>query len=169
MGTKEHRKHTPQNLDLGVISVSSSRSLEEDQSGHWIAKRARREGHQVVHHSVIPDHTATITATAFELLRTVPPPHVLIFSGGTGISPQDVTIEALQPYFSKELTAFGVLFSQLSFEKVDSAAILSRSTAGVIGKTLVFCLPGSLKACKLACSELIFPELGHLVKHLGEN
>ena len=89
-------------------------------------------------------------------------------SGGTGISPKDVTIEAVRPLFSKELTGFGPIFAQLSFEQIDSAAILSRATAGIIKNSVVFCMPGSIKACKLACNELIFPELGHLIKHIKE-
>ena len=93
---------------------------------------------------------------------------VLIMTGGTGLSPRDVTIEAAQPFFDKTLTAFGPVFAQLSFEEIDSAAIGSRATAGIIQNILVFCIPGSLKACKLACNELIFPEIGHLLKHMGE-
>ena len=89
-------------------------------------------------------------------------------SGGTGISPKDVTIEAVKPLFSKELTAFGPLFAQLSFEEIDSAAILSRATAGIINQSIVFCMPGSINACKTACKNLIFPELGHLLKHIKE-
>ncbi len=75
---------------------------------------------------------------------------------------------AVKPLFEKELTGFGPVFAQLSFEEIDSAAILSRATAGVVGQTVLFCIPGSFKACKLACKALIFPELGHLVKHLHE-
>jgi molybdenum cofactor biosynthesis protein B len=89
-------------------------------------------------------------------------------SGGTGITKKDVTIEAVNPLFSKELSAFGPLFAKLSMEEIDSAAIMSRATAGVIDSTVVFCMPGSLNACKLACSKLIFPELGHLVKHVQD-
>jgi molybdenum cofactor biosynthesis protein B len=68
--------------------------------------------------------------------------------------------------FTKTLSAFGPLFSQLSMQEIGSAAIMSRAAAGLIGSTVVFCMPGSLNACKLACTRLIFPELGHLVKHL---
>ncbi|HKL00245.1 MAG TPA: molybdopterin-binding protein, partial [Desulfotignum sp.] len=77
-------------------------------------------------------------------------------------------IEAVQPFFEKHLTAFGPLFAQLSFEEIDSAAIMSRATAGIMKNTVVFCIPGSIKACKLACNALIFPELGHLLKHMKE-
>ncbi|MCP4105058.1 MAG: molybdenum cofactor biosynthesis protein, partial [Desulfobacteraceae bacterium] len=66
-----------------------------------------------------------------------------------------------------ELTAFGALFAQLSYEEIGSAAVLSRAAAGVIGNTAVFCMPGSLKGCKLACTKLIFPELGHIAKHIS--
>jgi len=70
--------------------------------------------------------------------------------------------------FNKTLSAFGVLFAQLSFDEIDSAAIMSRATAGIIGQTVIFCMPGSLNACKLACTALIFPELGHIIKHISE-
>ena len=95
-------------------------------------------------------------------------PDALLLTGGTGISPKDVTIEAVSPLFKKELAAFGPLFTMLSYEEVFSAAMMSRASAGVIEKTLVFCMPGSLNACKLACKSLIFEELGHLVKHVWE-
>jgi molybdenum cofactor biosynthesis protein B len=77
-----------------------------------------------------------------------------------------MTIEAVSPMFSKVLSAFGPLFAQLSMQEIGSAAVMSRATAGIVGSTVVFCMPGSLNACKLACTRLIFPELGHLVKHL---
>ena len=95
-------------------------------------------------------------------------PQALLVTGGTGISSKDVTIEAVRPLFIKELTSFGPIFAQLSFEQIDSAAILSRATAGVIEKTILFCMPGSINACKLACKAIIFPELGHLVRHIHE-
>lgn len=130
-------------------------------------KQAKKEGHEVVIHQVVTDDIAAIRELILHVTEKIAPDAV-IMSGGTGISPKDVTIEAVKPLFVKELTAFGPLFAQLSFEEIDSAAILSRATAGIIGKTLVFCMPGSIKACKLACNALIFPELGHLLKHMKE-
>ena len=167
MGTKEHKAKVPKNIRVGVITVSSTRSLADDKSGQWICKQVRKEGHEVVLHQVIPDEAVTISRTVVDAIRDHTP-QALILTGGTGISVQDVTIEAVRPFFDKELTAFGTLFAMLSFEEVDSAAILSRATAGLIGRTVIFCMPGSLKACKLACKNLIFPELGHLVKHVEE-
>lgn len=165
MGTREHRADAPRQVRVGVLTVSTSRGLEQDESGRWIARRAAREGHRVVWHRVVSDDAARIARAVTDGLADSGP-DVLLVNGGTGVAPTDVTIEALRPLFDKELSAFGVLFAQLSFEQVDSAAILSRATAGVVAGTAVFCMPGSLKACQLACRELIFPELGHVVRHL---
>ncbi len=168
MGHKEHRAGAPTDLRVAVLSVSTTRTLENDESGHWIAKQTRREKHRVVDHQVVTDDASAIRQALGQILDTSEP-HAVIITGGTGISPKDVTIEAVRPLFVKELTAFGILFTQLSFEEIDSAALLSRATAGVIGNCVLFCIPGSLKACKLACRELIFPELGHLVRHATTN
>ena len=113
------------------------------------------------------DDAEIIASTVKNLIRH-PRPQVILMTGGTGITDKDVTIEAVNPMFAKILTAFGSLFANLSFEEIGSAAFLSRATAGIIEKTVVFCMPGSINACKLACRKLIFAELGHLVKHLKE-
>ncbi|WP_419659754.1 MoaB: molybdenum cofactor biosynthesis protein B [Desulfosarcina variabilis str. Montpellier] len=165
MGVHEHRKSAPRAVDVGILSVSSTRSLTDDESGLWIAGQAKKEGHNVRFHEVVTDDITAIRETALKAIR-----HqnlqALLITGGTGITPQDVTIEAIKPLFTKEMTAFGAIFAQLSFEEIDSAAILSRAAAGTIGETVVFCMPGSKKACQLACKALIFPDLGHVVAHV---
>lgn len=167
MSTGEHKKDAPNRVTVGIITISTTRTLQTDQSGQWMKKRAKKEGHNVVLHQVVTDDATAIVNTIQEAIQESLP-QVLVLSGGTGISSKDVTIEAVKPLFEKELTGFGPVFAQLSFEEIDSAAILSRATAGVVGQTILFCIPGSLEACKLACKALIFPELGHLVKHLYE-
>jgi len=167
MGHKAHKKAAPDSVRLGIISISSSRSAADDKSGQWIGKRARKEGHRVVFYTVIPDDAEIISKTLLNAVASESPDAILM-TGGTGIGPADVTIEAVRSQFEKELTAFGIIFSQLSFEDIDSAALLSRATAGIVQGTVVFCMPGSLNACKLACKALIFPELGHIVGHLNE-
>jgi molybdenum cofactor biosynthesis protein B len=165
MGVHQHRHAAPATVGVGILSVSTTRSLEDDDSGRWIARRATREGHEVRFHRVVPDDIIAIREAALKAIRD----HglqALLVTGGTGITPTDVTIEAIKPLFSKEMSAFGALFAQLSYEEVDSAAILSRAVAGVIGSTVIFCMPGSKKACQLACKALIFPELGHVVAHI---
>jgi molybdenum cofactor biosynthesis protein B len=166
MSTKKHKAHTPKSLKLAIVTVSTTRTIAEDKSGHWLRKRAEKK-HRVVFHDVVPDDKVLIADT----IETVIEAHraqVVLVNGGTGISPSDVTIEAIRPMFEKELSAFGPLFAQLSYEEIDSAALLSRATAGMVHQTLIFCLPGSLNACKLAWHELISGELGHLIKHMQE-
>jgi len=167
MSTLLHKKNAPKNIKIAVISISTTRGLAEDKSGTWIKKQAKKEGHEVMIHQTVTDDIIAIRELTEHVTQKICPDAV-IMTGGTGISPKDVTIEAVKPLFEKELTAFGHLFAQLSFEEIDSAAILSRATAGIIKNTMIFCMPGSIKACKLACNALIFPELGHLLKHIKE-
>ncbi len=167
MSSKAHKNNAPKAVKTGIITVSTTRSLKDDKSGLWISKRAKKEGHEVVFHQVIPDEIEIITRTVMDVIKDLAPQAILV-TGGTGISSKDVTIEAVRPLFTKELTAFGSIFAQLSFEQIDSAAILSRATAGVIEKTILFCMPGSINACKLACKAIIFPELGHRVRPIHE-
>ncbi|WP_299977584.1 molybdenum cofactor biosynthesis protein B [Desulfobacula sp.] len=167
MSTFLHKKNVPDDIKIAVISVSTTRDLTEDKSGAWIKKQAKKEGFEVVIHQTITDDIVAIRELTEHVTDQICP-DAIIMSGGTGISPKDVTIEAVKPLFEKELSAFGPLFAQLSFEEIDSAAILSRATAGIIKQTIIFCMPGSIKACKLACNALIFPELGHLLKHIKE-
>ncbi len=167
MSTQEHKKNSPEDIKVAVISVSTTRNLAQDKSGAWIKKQAQKEGFEVVIHQVVTDDIDAIGELVEHVTQKICPDAV-IMTGGTGISPKDVTIEAVTPFFKKELTAFGALFAQLSFEEIDSAAILSRATAGIIESSLVFCMPGSINACKLACNNLIFPELGHLLNHMKE-
>lgn len=167
MGHHEHRANTAGSLDVAVLSISTTRSLETDESGLWIAQRAAEAGHRVVAHEVVTDAVDAIRRRLRGIITTHSP-HALITTGGTGISPRDVTIEAVKPLFSKELTAFPTLFAHLSYAEIGAAALLSRAAAGIIGGTVVFNIPGSLNACRLACTELIFPELGHLIRHTLE-
>lgn len=165
MGVHEHRKSAPKAVNVGILSVSSTRSIADDDSGLWIAGQAKKEGHTVCFHEVVTDNIIAIREASLRAIRN----HnlqALLITGGTGITPQDVTIEAIKPLFTKEMAAFGAIFAQLSYEEIDSAAILSRAAAGTIGDTVVFCMPGSKKACQLACKALIFPDLGHVVAHV---
>ncbi|MBF0258499.1 MAG: MogA/MoaB family molybdenum cofactor biosynthesis protein [Desulfamplus sp.] len=167
MGLIPHKHKTPGNLKIAIISVSTTRGISEDKSGAWIKQQVKKEGHETVVHHVVTDEVDAIQSMVQHVVEKISP-NVILMSGGTGISPKDVTIEAVSPMFSKTLTAFGHLFAYLSFDEIDSAAIMSRATAGIIGQTVVFCMPGSLNACKLACNNLIFPEIGHIAKHISE-
>ena len=167
MGTREHKQHAPEKVSIAVITISTTRALVDDSSGKWISTQAANEGHEVVYHDVIPDDAEIITTTLRNVIGDQRP-QVVLMTGGTGITKKDVTIEAVTPLFAKVMPAFGSLFALLSFEEIGSAAFLSRATAGVVDNTVVICMPGSINACKLACRKLIFPELGHLVKHVED-
>ncbi len=167
MSSKEHKKNAPAELTIGLITVSTTRTAEDDKAGQWIKKQIAKEGHETVLYKVVPDDAEIITQIVLGALIKFAP-DVLLLTGGTGISSKDVTIEAVRPLFKKELTAFGPIFAQLSFEEIDSAALLSRATAGIARNTAIFCMPGSINACRLACKALIFPEIAHLVKHIKE-
>ena len=168
MATDKHNKNASKKINVGIITVSTTRTLENDKSGQWMAKLTAKEGHKPVFHLIVPDDSSAITQSLLQVMRDYHP-DVILMSGGTGISSSDVTIEAVKPLFSKELSAFGPVFAQLSFEQIDSAAILSRATAGIAGRTIIFCMPGSIKACKLACKAIIFPEIGHMINHMDES
>ncbi len=167
MGIREHRESAAKTVKIGVITLSSTRTRKDDESGRWIREQAGKRGCEVVFYEIAPDDADAITKTVREAIHAHAP-GALLLTGGTGIGSADVTVEAVRPLFEKELTAFGTLFASLSHQEIGPAAILSRAAAGVIGKTILFCMPGSIKACKLACNMLILPELGHLVKHVHE-
>ena len=164
MGTHTHKKNAPRSVTIGILTVSTTRRLETDESGKWIEGQAMNSGHSVACRQIVPDDAVRIAETVSAVIQGHHP-QVLILTGGTGITPGDVTIEAVRPMLQKELTAFAPLFAFLSHKEIGSAAMLSRATAGVIGNTVVFCLPGSLNACRLAWNTLILPELGHLAHH----
>ena len=162
----EHRKKSDISAGVAVITLSTSRSLETDQSGDIIQQMLEKSGHRVPVRKVIPDSRNVLRATLRELAREKKV-HAVITTGGTGLAPSDVTIEAVRSMLDKEISGFNALFMLLSYPQVKSAAMLSRALAGTIKGKILFCLPGSPRACKLAMESLILPELGHILMLLG--
>ena len=158
----EHRKKSDLSASVAVITLSTSRSLKNDKSGDVIQKLLEDNGHSVPVRKLIPDSRNVLRATLRELSREKNV-HAVITTGGTGLAPTDVTIEAVQSMLDKELPGFNSLFMLLSYPQVKSAAMLSRALAGTIKGKVVFCLPGSPRACMLALESLILPELGHIL------
>ncbi len=145
-----------------VLTVSDSRDAGNDRSGDLIVERIEAAGHQVVERDLCSDDIDAIQGIVKNWIAS-DQVDVVITTGGTGIAKRDVTPEALEPLFDRELPGFGELFRMLSFEQVGAAAMLSRATAGVSRRTPCFALPGSPQAATLAMDQLIVPELGHLV------
>jgi molybdenum cofactor biosynthesis protein B len=162
----EHKKKSNIRAGVAVITLSSTRSLDNDQSGNIIQKLIEEHGHEVPVRKLISDNRNVLRATLRELIRQKNV-HAIITAGGTGLSSSDITIETVRGMIEKELPGFTSLFMFLSYPQAKSASMLSRALAGTIKGKLIFCLPGSPRACKLATESLILPELGHMLMLLG--
>jgi molybdenum cofactor biosynthesis protein B len=169
--SKKHKEKAPKQLNFAVITISTSRyrdsqagKLVTDESRDLILKLLKDNGHTVVVQRLITDDKTMIQKTIREILES-PKVDALISTGGTGITPADVTIEAVKPLLEKELPGFGELFRHLTYQELGSAAVMSRAIAGVAKGKAVFCLPGSPHAVKLCLERLILPETAHIVLH----
>ena len=165
---EEHRKLAERKLAFALFTVSSSRYKAkargepvDDISMRVAVEVIKKRGHQVVHEEIIDDDIEMIREKLLEMLRREDV-DVAIFMGGTGLARNDVTIEAVRPFFEKEAEGFGELFRMLSYKRVGTAAALTRATAGVASGKAILCLPGSPDAVRLALEEFI-DELPHMV------
>jgi molybdenum cofactor biosynthesis protein B len=161
----EHESYAPRQLGWAVVTVSTSRSPVDDKSGDRLVALLAAAGHSAVERRLVADDAAAIASTVEALLAS-PGVDVIVMSGGTGVSPTDVTPEAVAPLLERPLDGFGELFRALSFEQVGAAALLSRALAGTARGRAVFVVPGSPKAAELALARLILPVAGHLVGQL---
>lgn len=147
-------------LRCAVITLSDTRTLDDDPSGDLIAELLTAAGHDVVSRQLVIEHPAAIEL-AFDAARL--DAEAVIVTGGTGLAPRDRTPDVLEPLLDRVLPGFGELFRMLSFQEIGPPAMLSRAFAGVRDRSLVFALPGSPRAVRLAMEKLILPELGHAV------
>jgi molybdenum cofactor biosynthesis protein B len=161
----QHRAYAPKSVACAVLTVSDSRSVADDKSGKLIRELLESGGHRAVEHTIVADDGEAIR---FSVLRALARPdvHAVIATGGTGVSPRDVTPDTLEPLFEKRLSGFGELFRMLSFAEIGAAALLSRATAGTLGGKVVYVMPGSSGAVRLGMEKLILPELAHVVGQL---
>jgi len=149
-----------------VLTISDSKTAETDVSGQLVRDLLSKAGHEVVRSAIVKDEPAQVQ----DVIRRGcedPGVQVLILSGGTGITSRDSTFEAVTAMLDKRLPGFGELFRLLSYEEIGAAAMLSRAQAGVRQGRIIFSLPGSPNACRLALGKLIIPELGHLVREVS--
>ena len=173
--SKSHKSKAPKTLNFGIFICSTSRYSQieagekqvSDVGGDTIVQMLEKAGQKVLFKKIIADdetqiQDATMYALGLEHLD------VAIFSGGTGITPTDITIETVTPFLEKTLPGFGEFFRRISFDHVGSAAVLSRAVAGVAKGRAFFCIPGSPDAVKSALETLILPEAPHIVKHARE-
>ena len=165
MTASDHPHHEVSDVSFAIVTISSSRTLETDESGDTLEATVEADGHTVTVRELVGDNAAAIGATVVALADREDV-DVIITSGGTGLSPEDVTVEALDPHFEKEIPGFGELFRYLSYEDIGPRALLSRSVAGVVGGVPVFCLPGSKQGATFGTEELILPTIGHVLGHV---
>ncbi len=173
--SKTHKNKASKILNFGVYICSTSRYklIEQgektisDIGGDTIVDLLTKASQNVLFKRIIADDKTLISQSVQQALKTSDL-DVVIFSGGTGITPTDVTIEAVSPFFEKTLPGFGEFFRRISFERVGSAAVLSRAVAGVAKGKVLFCIPGSPDAVRVAVEMLILPESPHIVKHARE-
>ncbi len=157
---KAHHKHDAVSVGCGVITVSDTRTVADDASGHRIQELLLEGGHRVELYRIVKDEPEQIAA----VLSAAPAAaEVIICNGGTGLARRDTTYEAVSRLLDKEIAGFGDLFRLLSYEEIGAAAMLSRATAGLVGERVVFSVPGSTAAVNLAMTKLILPQLGHVV------
>ncbi|MDJ0620803.1 MAG: MogA/MoaB family molybdenum cofactor biosynthesis protein [Calothrix sp. MO_192.B10] len=154
-------------VNCAVITVSDTRTPETDKSGQLIQQLLDHGNHTVGEYGILPDEPDKIQQR-LEILGKNPGIDVVIFNGGTGIAPRDTTYDAIEKLLEKVLPGFGEVFRSLSYQEIGSRAIASRAVAGVYRGKLIFSLPGSSNAVRLAMEKLILPELNHLVSQLGK-
>lgn len=173
--SKEHKAKAPKILNFGIYICSTSRYklLQQgeteisDVGGNTLVELLRNAGQNVQFKRIIADDKVLISDAADQALN-MPGLDVVIFSGGTGITPTDITIETVSPFFEKTLPGFGEFFRRISYDLVGSSAVLSRAVAGVAKGKALFCIPGSPDAVKISVEMLILPESPHIVKHARE-
>lgn len=158
----DHHAHDADTVGIGIVTVSTSRTLDDDPAGNAIADACETAGHEIVSRRHAPDDPDAIEDAVVELLDegTV---DVVVTTGGTGLTPDDVTVETLRPLFDRQIPGFGELFRWLSYEEVGPMAMASRAAAGVVDDALVFCLPGSENAARTGAEQLLAPAVGHLL------
>jgi molybdenum cofactor biosynthesis protein B len=167
VSVREHKAQAPAAVACYILTISDTRTPDTDTSGRAIRSLLEDSGHVISGQDIERDDPDRITARLRERL-TDPRTQVIISTGGTGISPRDGTFEAVTGLFEKRLDGFGELFRMLSFDEIGAAAMLSRATAGMVGRKAIFALPGSEKAVRLAMTRLVIPELGHVIQQLSK-
>ena len=155
---KSEREFLP--VNIAVLTVSDTRTLEDDKSGEALVDRIAGAGHELAAREIVPDDRDAIVAKLEEWIAD-PEVDVVLSTGGTGVTGRDVTPEAFASVYEKEIAGFGELFRMLSYEKIGTSTIQSRATAGVAGGTYLFALPGSPGACRDAWDDILVHQLDY--------
>jgi len=158
----DHHAGNARRVRCAIVTVSDTRTADDDQSGREIRSHLEAAGHTVEAYRIVPDDPDGVR-TLIEELAAAGTIDAALLSGGTGVAERDNTFEAVSSVLTRRIDGFGELFRMLSFEEIGAAAMLSRAVAGLCGRMAVFSMPGSTAACRLAMEHLIVPQLAHLV------
>jgi len=164
---QEHTAHGPASVACFVLTVSDTRTPDTDTSGRAIRELLAAAGHPVAGHAIVRDEPAQVREQVLTRCGDTGT-QVIITTGGTGITSRDGTYEAVDGLLEKRLNGFGELFRMLSFQEIGSAAMMSRATAGTVQGKVIFVLPGSENAVRLAMTRLVIPELAHVVQQVSK-
>ncbi len=156
-----HRRDAAASVPCWIVTVSDTRTAETDTGGALLAELLEGAGHPVAGREIVRDEPVAIRA-ALDAALSRDGVLAVLLTGGTGVAPRDVTPESVEPRLERVIPGFGELFRTLSYADVGSAALLSRALAGIAAGRVVFVLPGSRGAIRLALEKLVLPELGHL-------
>jgi molybdenum cofactor biosynthesis protein B len=167
MTVAEHKADAPLSVHCFIVTVSDTRTLEDDIGGRTIADLLTAAGHVVTGRTIVRDDPEQVHSTIERHLadRGV---QVIITTGGTGITSRDSTYEAISTLLEKRLDGFGELFRMLSYQEIGPAAMMTRACAGLVARRIVVALPGAPGAVRLAMEKLLIPELGHLVQQASK-
>ena len=163
MSYQEHKQKAPKSVNCAVLTISDSRTEQDDESGRLIRQRLNDNGHRVMAYAILKNEADAIEKKIYELLGQEEV-QVIITSGGTGASYRDITVETISPILEKKLDGFGELFRLLTYREIGTPSIMSRAVAGVVRGKVILCLPGSSGAANLAMDRIILPEIGHMVR-----
>lgn len=165
---RSHREASSESVAVAVLTLSDTRSPDEDRSGALIKEFLAWRGHHVVQYQLLPDEPSSMHTLLSEWIADASI-SAIITNGGTGISGRDSTFDVVSGLLDTRLDGFGELFRMLSWQEIGAAAMLSRAIAGSAGGTAVFALPGSSNAVRLAMEKLVGPELAHVVHELQKH
>jgi molybdopterin adenylyltransferase len=155
----------PLKILAAIITVSSTRTKENDTSGKTICDLLKKAEISITHYAIVQDQVELIRS---EIYRSLTDSNCIILNGGTGLTFDDCTIEAVLPILDKKIDGFGEIFRMKSYQEIGTSAILSRALAGICHKKAIFCIPGSTPAVALAVKDLIIPEIAHILSHANK-
>jgi molybdenum cofactor biosynthesis protein B len=164
----KHREAAPEKVRVAVLTISDTRTLENDTGGDIAEELLRDAGQDIVARQIVRDEVIAIRSRLIDLLARSDV-DAIITTGGTGISARDTTYEVVERMIEKQLHGFGEIFRALSYEEIGAAAIMSRALAGSVGTKFIASLPGSRNAVRLAVEKLLVPELAHVVFELRKH